>query len=110
MLTRKGDEFAYHTAEEGDVVKVSLYYAKGRGIYASLLPVKRERWEHGFTESYMLFDDRAIRVLLLPLTRGNPRKLAALAEKLSPVVAQAAALLLADKQAAAKVLRDAVGV
>jgi hypothetical protein len=110
MFTQHGKEFVYYTAEEGEVVQVGLYYTKGRGIYASLRPITRERTDYGHTESYLLFDDRAIRVLLLPLTRGNPSKLAALAAKLSPVVAEAAALLLADKTAAAKLLRDAVGV
>jgi hypothetical protein len=67
-----------------EAVQVSVTYYKGRGVYVNVAPVTRERWEYGCSTGHMLFSGVNTRVLAM--ARGNPKKLAAVAARLDPIV------------------------
>jgi hypothetical protein len=112
-------EYQYFSGEEGDVIEVSLYYAKGgdsyfgegndpRGIRMSLNPIKLEKrvdsQGNSYTSSIMTVEiggpNRGISAVVLEMLRGNPKKLLEAAEFLDDTLAMAANTWQTDRPAA----------
>ena len=91
------DEYRYRTGDAGEVIQIDVSYHKNgrRGIYAYINKVT-------LSEGIMSMEIfSGVHAFLMPLERGNARKLAAVAEKLDAIAPEIAAIFQQDKAAAA---------
>jgi hypothetical protein len=112
MFTQHNSKFRYQDKEQGEeVFKAEVYYALGgsnmftykqepRGIYFSISAVKIELRDGMKIESFMVFQNKGLKTLILPLERKSAKQLAGIVAKLEPHVAEIVELFKTDQRAA----------
>lgn len=122
MFQTDRDRFRYQDKPEGEeVFKADLYYAKGgmnyfnykmepRGIYLGMSAVKIEHRNGMRIESFVMFQNKGIKILLLPLERKSAPRLAKMAAFLGPQIAEVIELFKTDQAAAIAKVRAIMGI
>lgn len=122
MLTQVKDRFRYQDKPEGEgVLKAELYYSKGgincfnyqnegRGIYFSIRETKIEHSNGMRIESFMMFQGKGRKALVLPLERMSASRLAKVAAIIGPKVAEIVELFRTDEDAAFAQLKTVMGI
>lgn len=111
--------YRWQNAPEGTVTRTEVYYDLGggnvwtgksepRGIWLSIRQIKVELHDGYHTESFEVFGSKGKRIFLLELNRANPKKLAAIAEKLDADIPALSAQLIETGQIDLDALRAKV--
>jgi hypothetical protein len=83
---RDGVSYAWWSAPEGDVLKVLVFYMKGRGIHVAIRRVVRKKEGHFVSETFMMFGAPQVSVLVRPVKRISQKHWDAVLDELEEVL------------------------
>jgi uncharacterized protein with von Willebrand factor type A (vWA) domain len=103
-VTRNGERFVYQDKAEGDFsyggINYFNYKDEPRGVYFCVSAVKIEHRNGMTIESFMMGQNKGMKMLVRPLERKSAKQVAAMAQLISPKVADIVELFKTDPQAA----------